>query len=336
MDVINEIATPRELLNYMSNNINYGYLGKDNKVHLWSDPDFNDVWHNEYVLENYDDVLRTKVGNCWDQVEFERTWFLSRGYKIMTFYEQVILDYDNPYPTHSFLTFNENDKWYWFENSDGSNRGIHEFNSLNELLDYQLARYRLFLKNNFNIKEEEINKIKLFVYYEPKYHSTADEYIDNIINGINIMDIREYIFQDENNPKYLFHGSPKKIDVLEKRQSHDSDNNPNNIDNAVFLTSSFITATAYAFKDSIKEASKDLSYDFNINNYGEIPIMVMENVIIPENLEGYIYVFEKDDSFENVPIGSFQYKSHSNLKPNKVLKVNYKDYKNNYKIKQED
>ena len=63
----------------------------------------------------------------------------------------------------------------------------------------------------------------------------------------------EYLSQDIDNPKYLFHGSSKKIKVLEPNYSHDSNHNLNNIANAVFLFPSFIKATTYAFKDTIKK-----------------------------------------------------------------------------------
>ena len=43
-----------------------------------------------------------------------------------------------------------------------------------------------------------------------------------------------YLEQDIWNPKYLFHGSPYEIDVLEPRKSTD-DQNKENEDYAVFL-----------------------------------------------------------------------------------------------------
>ena len=47
----NLIKTPEELLEFMDNNINYGYLGKNNKVYYFGDIDFDKDWYNEYVLE---------------------------------------------------------------------------------------------------------------------------------------------------------------------------------------------------------------------------------------------------------------------------------------------
>ena len=41
---MNKIKNPQELLDFMSNNINYGYLGKDGRVYNYTDPDFEQEW----------------------------------------------------------------------------------------------------------------------------------------------------------------------------------------------------------------------------------------------------------------------------------------------------
>ena len=52
--------------------------------------------------------------------------------------------------------------------------------------------------------------------------------------------IEEYLNQDINNPKYLFHGSPKKLSILEPKLTNDSNHNKNNIVTAIFLFPSFL------------------------------------------------------------------------------------------------
>lgn len=173
------INSPEELLKFMDKYINYGYLGKNGKIHFFTDPDFNDVWYSEYILENTDDILKTKVGNCYDQVEFERDWFLKHNYIVKTYYEIVDLNYDNLYPTHSFLVYFDK-KWKWFENSDFNNRGIHSFDTIEELLEFQKNKY-LELLESYNIKEEEKSKIIIKEFKKPKKHLNAKEYIDFVL-----------------------------------------------------------------------------------------------------------------------------------------------------------
>ena len=153
-----DLNTPEELLDFMKNNFNYGYLGKNGKTHAYNDHNFKSDWLEQYVLESKDDILKTLYGTCWDEVEFERDWFESRGYEIKTFYEMVYLDYTNPYPTHSFLVFKDNDKWYWFEHSFRDNLGIHRFDTINELLKYEYGKYLESLRE-YNISREEIERI---------------------------------------------------------------------------------------------------------------------------------------------------------------------------------
>lgn len=141
----------------------------------------------------------------------------------------------------------------------------------------------------------------------------------------------EYLNQDIDNPIYVFHGSPKKIDKLIPIQSCDSNDNKNNIAQAIFLFPSFLKATPYAFKDTIKDNSSGLKWNFIIPNSNTFPLMTMENVNISENIIGYIYVFKKDDRIikDN---DSYQYKCYEELIPLDIVTINYKDYSKYYKI----
>lgn len=103
--------------------------------------------------------------------------------------------------------------------------------------------------------------------------------------------LEKYLNNNLEKPKFLFHGSPKALDVIAPRQAHDSNSNLENEDSAVFLTSSFIIASAYAFKDKVKELSRDLDWSFEIGGdvTGEVNID-FNNVRVQDDLYGYIYV----------------------------------------------
>ena len=134
----------------------------------------------------------------------------------------------------------------------------------------------------------------------------------------------EYLEQDIWTPKYLFHGSPYEIDILEPRKSVDTQNKENE-DHAVFLTSSFINATAYAFRNKLKEINE--YYDFSMNNNGELPAMNFQVENLPEDLYGYIYVFDKtDDMIKDNHEYTTQYRCYHELRPIDVVKVYYKDF----------
>lgn len=145
--------------------------------------------------------------------------------------------------------------------------------------------------------------------------------------------LKEYLNQDINNPKYLFHGSPKKLEVLIPMQSYDYTGNEVNIANAIFLFPSLIKASAYAFKDTIKKNSEGLKWNFEIPNGNDFPIMIMENVNIDENIIGYIYVFDYDERIKKDSGSSLQYKSFEKLIPIDIIQVCYKDFKEYYYLK---
>lgn len=143
--------------------------------------------------------------------------------------------------------------------------------------------------------------------------------------------IEEYLNQDINNPKYLFHGSPKKLSILEPKLTNDSNHNKNNIATAIFLLPSFLKATPYAFKDTIKKLSSELDWNFEISNNNTYPLMIMENVNVFDDIIGYIYVFKKDNSMikDN---NTYQYKCYHQLVPIDIIKVKYQEYKKYYKV----
>ena len=85
--------------------------------------------------------------------------------------------------TTSLLVFKDKDNtWCWFENSDYQNRGIHVFNTLDELIKHQQEKYIELLKT-FEIKDEELKNIILKEYEKPKSNITAKEFIEHVINS---------------------------------------------------------------------------------------------------------------------------------------------------------
>lgn len=147
--------------------------------------------------------------------------------------------------------------------------------------------------------------------------------------------LEKYLNQDIDNPKYLFHGSPKKLEVLVPQESHDSNNNSNNLATAVFLFPSFLKATPYAFKDTIKELSNDKKWNFEIPNDDSYPLMRMSNVNLDDDILGYVYVFSKDDSMIKDD-DSYQYKCFKEIKPVDIVPVRYGDFSSYYEVIESD
>jgi len=187
MKEYNELKTPEELYEYMCDNFEYGYLDKDNNIHHYDDPNYDDLdWYNIYMLENEKDILESSVGTCFDMTELERDFLERNGYKVYTYFEMILLDYDNPYPMHSFLVYEDNNKYCYFEFSDYKNRGIHKYDNIIELLND--ARIR-FMRNQeeYDIKEEEKSKYIINQFEKVKEHASEEEYLNHVLNSKGII-----------------------------------------------------------------------------------------------------------------------------------------------------
>ena len=161
-----------DIMDLMSN-IEYGWLDKDDVKHSFIDESFSD----DYILQSPREVIKNKIGVCWDQVELERYFFRGNDWNIKTYF---IVHYDDDKcPTHTFLTYEKNDKFYWFEHSWERFKGIHEYNAERDLLlDIKDKFIRYELNNQYNTKN-----LVLYEYKKPKYHISTKEFYNHCENG---------------------------------------------------------------------------------------------------------------------------------------------------------
>ena len=155
--------------------IKYGWIDKDNNKYI---DDF-ELFSEKYILQSPTDVIKNKVGVCWDQVELERYYFKPNAWNIKTFF---LVHYDgDKCPTHTFLTFEKDNKHYWFEHSWEIFRGIHEYNTEKELL---LDIKNKFIKNDLNNYIPE--HLDLHQYKKPKYHISVQDFFNHCDSGKHI------------------------------------------------------------------------------------------------------------------------------------------------------
>lgn len=155
--------------------IKYGWVDKDNNKYI---DDF-ELFSEKYILQSPTEIIKNKVGVCWDQVELERYYFKSNDWNIKTFF---LIHYDgDKSPTHTFLTFEKDNKHYWFEHSWGTFVGIHEYNTEKELL---LDIKNKFIKNDLNNYIPE--HLDLHQYKKPKYHISVQDFFNHCDSGKHI------------------------------------------------------------------------------------------------------------------------------------------------------
>ena len=178
----NKVDSPEKLLKFMNINIKYGFKGKNGKK--YSDQfseEWND-WYKQCIVQTGEEVLKSGIGTCWDQVELERLWFENHNYEIKTFFIWFEIECENNYPTHTFLLYKKDNKWYWFEHAFEDYRGIHEFISIDEAIEYVISKHLEYAVNNGIAKSEDRKLIVTYEYSKLEKTVNVDDYINHVTN----------------------------------------------------------------------------------------------------------------------------------------------------------
>ena len=170
-----------ELLNTI-NEIQYGYLDKDNNIHIGDDEE----WFFKYKLQSKEELLTNMVGNCYDVTELLRSC-LEDTYSVETFFMIITLPYKNNYPTHSYLVYIDNNSYNLIENKFGLNEGIHKFKTREEVVRYQALSYLKFLRDNYNLTRDEEKYFVITSFDKPKSGISASTYIDNALSSPRVL-----------------------------------------------------------------------------------------------------------------------------------------------------
>lgn len=164
-----------EIMDLM-NDIQYGWI--DKKGNKYIDDSISDAeFSNTYLLQTPKEIIKNKIGVCYDQVELERFYFKGNDWNIATYFLGSATN--RKVPTHTFLTFEKNSKYYWFEHAFEKFRGIHEYSTLNELL--------LDVKNKFENTYLNNCHINLYQYNKPKYHIDEAMFMDHCTSGTKMI-----------------------------------------------------------------------------------------------------------------------------------------------------
>lgn len=173
MEQVNNVM---DLMQFLEN-IENGWMDIDKNVYINTEKGFK----KKYVLSRPEEVIENKVGTCYDQVELERLLFKELGLKFNTYF-MVYYDAKKLY-THTFLVYEEKEKFYWFEHALENSRGIHEYLSLYDLLkDVK----EVFQKNN-KLKNMDSDYLCIYKYKKPKAHIGLKDFYKHCENGENVL-----------------------------------------------------------------------------------------------------------------------------------------------------
>lgn len=120
-------------------------------------------------------------------------------------------------------------------------------------------------------------------------------------------------------PDYLYHGSPKKLEILKPSQAIGFSGAGDN-ENAVYAVARYELAVAFALSLTAQSASAIFSVDTQRNP----PIIRLKDTVIDWQKTGYIY---KLPSSAFQLIAQDQWVSYKAVIPIEIFKINPMDYK---------
>lgn len=154
--------------------VKMGYVDKEGNKYLGYNRNFKELFY----LQSPKQLLESKVGTCFEQVELEREEANKLGVDYRTYY--MTYPDDNYDISHTFLIYKDHKKYYWVENAWFLHRGLHIYDSKEALLNDVISK---FVKT---IDKGEIKKVKLYVYDKPRYGISYAKYLAHCVNGKSV------------------------------------------------------------------------------------------------------------------------------------------------------
>lgn len=154
------------------NDIEYGWCDSDGKKYY-----DNNLFDKKYRLQSPDEILSSKIGVCWDQVELERKILDELKIPSQTFF--ISYYGQKSCPTHTFITYRDGGKIVWFEHSWERYRGTRFYESLNSLIKDVRKK---FIKSQIDGVFDE-DKLVIREYDRPKPHLSCAEFYQHCEKG---------------------------------------------------------------------------------------------------------------------------------------------------------
>lgn len=173
----------RKKIDDIMNQIQYGWVDSNGNRHTELQG-----FSSGYAFQFPEELLKSKLGVCWDQVELERKLFADENINVTPFF--IVYYDDKKCPTHTFVIFEEDGKFIWYEHAWEKFAGWHEFDSLESALET--------IRNNF-IEVENIdvkNPLNLCVYMN---YPTPEK-------KLGCLDFYNHC-EDKRNPRFKFKGA---------------------------------------------------------------------------------------------------------------------------------
>lgn len=139
------IKNDKELMDYMTKNILYGWIDKDK---IATENSIKGSF-NLSRTASINDILKLKVGTCADQAKLIHHWFSSVGIESKIFCYRAFIEKEGKEKIvmHCFVLFHYQENWYHFEQANSSVRGVYKYNSLEEAIEESADKFLKIFSN---------------------------------------------------------------------------------------------------------------------------------------------------------------------------------------------
>ena len=164
--------------------ISYGFVTSDGVAHKNSKRQF---YLDNYRLMTIDDIIKYKVGTCYEQTEYVAYLLDKEGLDYKKY--NIIYDVPDKIARHTFCVVNSDNKYILMES--GWLFENNEFDTLEDLLVSVVKRYPRMYK----IEGFDIDKIEIYEYDNVQYGCNFNKFTENIrTTGIKIQVDLEKIY----------------------------------------------------------------------------------------------------------------------------------------------
>lgn len=171
---MNKVKDKLQLVLNKMDNIKYGFIDSNCNIYPDNEDDWDNNFQNKYFLQPPEELIKTKHGVCWDQVELERYYLEQDNIECNSYF---IVNYDGKiFPTHTFMLVNQKNNYYWLEHAWEPYRGIHQYQNLNDALLDIKDKFNKMLTNQYNINN---NETVIYQYQKPSYNIPALSFFEH-------------------------------------------------------------------------------------------------------------------------------------------------------------
>ena len=173
---IKDIKTPQDILNFMNENIKYGWIDINNEEHIGEMKNFRKL----YRTSTLEETLKYGIGTCIEQVllmknlldkiNIPNKMFCTRVYEGKDFNNLEAEEH-----MHCFILYYMNDKVFQIEHPNYEKVGIYEFNNENEAIKKI---------NDYYVEMAEGKSRPVTQYYEVIPHISFKEF-NEYINSLD-------------------------------------------------------------------------------------------------------------------------------------------------------